>query len=886
MEFIKIKSIETKKYSGKVYDLSIEKDHTYTINGYSVHNSAAGSLVNYLLEITDVDPIKHDLLFERFLDPAREDMPDIDIDFEPRIRDDVIDYMVERFGRENTANIGTYGVLKVKSAIQDAARVFGIPAKETMGVTKYIAASDEESLEDVEANNPKLQEYFDKWAQNGYDLRYYVRGMMGSVRQPSMHAAGLLVSSINLFENIALMKAKKGVITAWQEGNMGRELSDQGYAKMDILGLNNLQVMNDAARLVKERHDVEINWEEIDLNEPEVYEHIIKPADMYGVFQFEASFVVSMVKNIKPRNFEQFAAISALLRPGPLHMGMDKEFARRLNGEPDENGNVWSEEDIPEPIQDILAPTLGIIVYQEQVMKIAEKIGGFTVKETNKLRKDLTKGGKKYDSDPEVRKNIDKHKKQFLKEAKNHIGEKEAENMWELLFSFSKYGFNKSHSISYTFISFYEAWLKYHYNAEFNVALLNNTSPKKEKKGESIMAAYLTEIIKGGYTIHQPNVNNSDWDFTLSENGQEIYWGLAWVKNLTKDSISSIVKERKENGSFESIDDFYDRMGKKILNKKVFDALTWSGALDDFIDGEDIEDRFSLHQYIYSALRKDRNYSISDTSVDTLIEKEIESNNISLTEIKEFAKLKKNREDLTGTEYQFLYEAEEEGTHFCIGKVINVERKKTRTNKDYKRIALKDESSMLRNVYVWPWKCSDWDSILEGQVITARIMNDGNFRNLLSYSLIKDRSTTIIEKEKEQERQLHQEAEEKKKKENEKIKEFTKTVDEISKLWNKFEVKKKINKNMKMPYITVSSEYATLSFLIYRFTGSLPRKDIVSMKEYDGIYMVDESSFKLYEVKKFLNELKEIKSVNRVKTINLNDFIPETSPDVYENRLV
>ncbi len=283
-------------------------------------------------------------------------------DFEPRIRNAVIDYMVERFGRENTSNIGTYGMLKSRSAILDVARVFGIPAAETMNVTKYIDVDSEgDPLHEIEDANPELKKYLNKWQDKGYDLRFFVEGVRGSVRQPSMHAAGLLISDVNLAENVALMRAKKGIITGWQESGSTEELSKLGFAKMDILGLLNLQVMNDAAKLVAERHGTVIDWTEVDLNEQEVYENIIQTGDSMGLFQFEASFVVNMLRNIKPQNFEQFAAISALLRPGPLHMGMDKEFANRVNKRPDKKGNIWSEDDIPEAIKSILAPTKGIL---------------------------------------------------------------------------------------------------------------------------------------------------------------------------------------------------------------------------------------------------------------------------------------------------------------------------------------------------------------------------------------------------------------------------------------------------------------------------------------------------------------------------------------------
>lgn len=444
MEFIEVESVENKSYKGSVYDLGVKTDHTYTINDYSVHNSAAGSIICYLIGITNIDPLKHDLMFERFLDPARDDLPDIDTDFEPRIRDAVVDYMIKRFGRENTANIGTYGMLKTKSAIQDVARVFGIPAAETMAVTKYLdIESENDSIKEHEDSNPELKTYLNKWQDKGYEIRFFVEAIRGSARNLSMHAAGLLVSSVNLAENIALMQAKKGVITAWQESGSVQELSSLGYAKMDILGLQNLQVMNDAAKLIKQRHGIEIDWDVVNLDDPAVYENIIQPGDAMGLFQFEAGFVINMLRNIKPQNFEQFAAISALLRPGPLHMGMDKEFARRINGIADDEGHVWSEDDIPEEIRSILAPTKGILTYQEQYMKIAEKIGGFSVKETNKLRKDLTKGGKIYDTNPEIRKKIDGHKKKFLEHASIVVGDKEANDLWNLIFSFAQYGFNK-----------------------------------------------------------------------------------------------------------------------------------------------------------------------------------------------------------------------------------------------------------------------------------------------------------------------------------------------------------------------------------------------------------------------------------------------------------
>lgn len=448
MEFVEVDSVEEFDYKGKVYDIGVEVDHTYTINNYSVHNSAAGSLINFVLGLTDVDPLKHNLLFERFLDIEREDVVDIDTDFEPRIRDAVVDYMIKKYGDEYTSSIGTYGVLKPKSAILDVARTFGIPAQETMKVTKYLngAMDDDITLPALEGQNPNLKKFLDKWENKGYNLRYYIKGVLGSIRQPSVHAAGVLVSSEKLSENVALIKAKKRPITAWQEGSLGRELSDLGYYKFDILGLNNLQVVNDAVALIKKRRGVEINWEEVDLDEKFVYDNVVHNKDHFGVFQMESVFVQKMIDNIQPDNFEQLAAISALLRPGPLHMGMDKEFANRKNQRPDEDGHIWSAEDIPEPIRDILEPTMGILTYQEQIMQIANRIGGYTVGETNQFRKNLMKVSKVAGSDPEFKKKMDKYHDKFVESAarpENLGSEKEAEEMWQLMESFAGYGFNK-----------------------------------------------------------------------------------------------------------------------------------------------------------------------------------------------------------------------------------------------------------------------------------------------------------------------------------------------------------------------------------------------------------------------------------------------------------
>lgn len=471
MKFFEVNGVEFFDYKGRVYDLEVDIDHNYTINDFIVHNSAAGSLVSYVIGITDVDPLKHDLLFERFLDIARNDVVDIDTDFEQRVRDDVIDYIIEKFGRDYVSAIGTYGVLKLRSATLDVARVFKIPAQETLAITTIFPKDLDESasLEEIEyelapkdkqgnkLDDSEFTKYLNRWEKEGYNLRYYIEGIRGGFRQASQHAAGVLISSEKLVENLSIIRAKKRIITAWQEGTGGHELSDLGYYKYDILGLVNLQVVNDASDLVKKRHKKEIAWHEVDLDDPFVFDSVINNGDHFGVFQFESNWVGRIIKNIHPDNFEELAQISALLRPGPLRMGMDEEYAARKNGKTinkkiDARGKIskeyldWSKDEIPECIKDILEPSYGILCYQEQFMQIANKIGSLDKTETNAFRKQVVKIGKASQDSPEYKEIMNMYHGRFLEEASKpeNLGDRfEAQKLWELIVSFASYGFNK-----------------------------------------------------------------------------------------------------------------------------------------------------------------------------------------------------------------------------------------------------------------------------------------------------------------------------------------------------------------------------------------------------------------------------------------------------------
>lgn len=809
-------------------------------------------------------------------------------DFEPRIRDSVVDYMIKKYGDEYTSSIGTYGVLKPKSAILDVARTFGIPAQETMKVTKYLngAMDDDVSLNQLENMNPNLKKYLDKWENKGYNLRYYIRGLMGSIRQPSVHAAGVLVSSEKLSESIALIKAKKRPITAWQEGSLGRELSDLGYYKFDILGLNNLQVVNDAVSLIKRRRGDEIDWDSVDINEKFVYDNVVQNKDHFGVFQFESNFVRKMIDNILPENFDQLAAISALLRPGPLHMGMDKEFANRKNQRPDNDGHIWSPDDIPSPIRDILEPTMGILTYQEQIMQIANRIGGFTVGETNQFRKNLMKVSKVSGSDPEFKKKMDKYKEKFISSASQHLGsEKDAKEMWDLMESFAGYGFNLSHSVSYTYVSFREYWLKAHYDPEFNVALLNNTPLQKEKKGESIIAGYLTEMLKKSYSIERPNINESERSFTLRSD-HEIVWGLNWVKNLTDKSIFDIIADRDLNGKFESIDDFYKRIGASVLNKRVLEGLVWSGALDDFMD-DNLKNRYDIYNYIFTTLKKTSKFEPLKFDEEDIIDREIDYISISFQEMKNFATERKEWEDRTGNEIENLFRVEDEGSYSCIGIIDKVENKTTKNGKDYTRITLRDESKILNMVYAWPWKCKGWDSLRKGMLIQASLNNDGNFVHLVGWTLIKE-STKQKEVEKKEIEEKNEEEKERVKEEEEKKEKFVSVFKSLYTKWNKdFEAKRNMDKTLNQPWLEISSKYETYKVLVYNFDEDrgIPRKDIIYMKDkFDAIYIINGEA-NLYDMMTFQSKMAKVKSKERKKFPSLETLGQTMSEDIITNKI-
>lgn len=720
--------------------------------------SAAGGLVNYVIGLTYVDPIKYKLLFERFLDPAREDLPDIDQDIQPRIRDNVIQHMIDTYGAKSVCPIGTYGNLKTRSAILDACRVVGIEPQEVFGVTTELPKDLDEtkSLEELEAEYPALKKFLDSHDRPDSPLRFFIKGIKGAQKSVGTHAAGVLISSNVLSENIPLIRSKKTIVTGWIDGEDGRELSGLNYAKMDVLGLKNLEVIDDCVRLIKERLGIEIDVDKINLDDPKVYKNVVNAGDAFGVFQFESGLASQLIEKIHPDKFMELADISALMRPGPLSMGIPDMYANRKHGRADEKGHVWTPEDIPACIRDILIDSYGLIIYQEHIMQIAERIGGHTRAETNKLRKLLIKYGKFSKGNPEYEKNIGKYHEKFIKHAseKQNLGSvAKAEELWDLMAAFAAYGFNKSHSVSYTVVSMQEYWLKTYYRAEFSVALINNTDVKKEKKGDSVMAQYITAISRSGMKIIRPSINLSKSEFSLTADNR-ILWGLSAIKGVTYTTIDKIMEARNkyncEDGTikpkfFKDMAEALERVGKKYLNKRTAEALIWSGAFDDFmIDNVDLKDRFDIHRSFFVDVRQEKKYEEQNDqkSPDFIIKKEIDLCKFSLSEMRLFNKCRKTYTANTGNRTDFLYEIDEKGSHRVIARLVKIEHRISKRKTPFLSFTLRDDTAIMSGIsYFYPWGADPEDDpdkmeLMEpGKIYYFTIEhNDKGFKNLKKYS--------------------------------------------------------------------------------------------------------------------------------------------------------
>jgi DNA polymerase-3 subunit alpha len=536
--------------------------------------SAAGSVVAYCIGITNIDPIKYNLLFERFLNPDRKSMPDIDTDFDDEGRQKVLNYVVQKYGKNQVAQIITYGTMAAKMSIKDVARVMDLPLVESNALAKLIPDRPGTSLrkvlkapltgpkslteegvgaDDID-NIKKLREIY-----NGEDMRSRVLHeaeiLEGSVRNTGIHASAIIIAPQDLMDLIPVASSKDSDL--WLTQIDGSNIESAGVLKMDFLGLKTLSILKTALQLIRQNHGVEINLDELPLDDEETYK-LYQRADTNATFQFESGGMQKHLRDLKPDTFNDLIAMNALFRPGP--MAYIPDYIERKHGRQEIHY------DLPE-MEEILKDTYGITVYQEQVMLLSQKIAGFSKGDADVLRKAM---GKKQ------RSVLDKMKEQFIAGAKknNHPVSK-LEKIWTDWESFAQYAFNKSHSTCYALVAYQTAYLKAHYPSEYMAAVLNHAGSIEK------ITFFMEECKRMGLIVLGPDVNESQKGFAVNKKG-EIRFGFSGMKGVGEAALENIIEEREKRGSFSSIYDLIKRVNQRTVNKKSLESLAYSGAFDCF----------------------------------------------------------------------------------------------------------------------------------------------------------------------------------------------------------------------------------------------------------------------------------------------------------------
>jgi DNA polymerase-3 subunit alpha len=516
--------------------------------------SAAGSCVAYALGITDIDPLQNELLFERFLNPERISLPDIDIDFCMNRRGEVIDYVTQKYGRDNVAQIITFGTMAAKAAIKDSGRAMDIPYAEVDRIGKMIPTTLNITIDQALKDSPPLAAAYQNEPQTK-ELIDTAKRLEGLVRNAGVHAAGVVISPQPLTDLVPLHRTKNDeIVTAYDM----KAVEKLGLLKMDFLGLTTLTIIDDALRLIEQTRGERLDLQKLALDDKETYERVFHTGLTSGVFQFESHGMRDVLRRYKPTCVEDLTALNSLYRPGPIQGGMIEDFVER------KWGRKKVEYDLPE-LEPLLKETFGVIVYQEQVMQIANRLAGYSLGEADLLRRAM---GKK---DPEA---MAKQRERFVRGATERgFPPRKIEKLFDLMEQFAGYGFNKSHSAAYALLAYQTAFLKTHYPVEFMAALLTSVSGSTDD-----VVKYINECREMGIAVEPPDVNVSDAYFT--PHGEAIRFGLAAVKNVGHNAIESIVAARKEAGEFKSIFQFCEKVDLHLLNKRVMESLIKSGAMD------------------------------------------------------------------------------------------------------------------------------------------------------------------------------------------------------------------------------------------------------------------------------------------------------------------
>src|SRR5664279_803571 len=530
--------------------------------------SGAGSIAAYALRITDLCPLTHGLIFERFLNPERPSMPDFDIDFDERRRAEVIRYVSDKYGDDRVAQIVTYGTIKAKQAVKDASRVLGMPFSVGDRITKVmpppVMGKDMSLAKMFEPSDPRYSEAgeFRTLAETDPDVKRVVemaKGLEGLKRQWGVHAAGVIMSSDPLLDLIPIMKREQdgAVITQFDYPTC----EALGLIKMDFLGLRNLTILDDALVNIKRNRAETIVLEELTLDDPTTFE-LLGRGDTLGVFQLDGGPMRALLRSMRPDTFEDISAVGALYRPGPMGMNSHIKYADRKNGR-EEITALHPE--LAEQLAEILGETYGLIVYQEQVMAVAQKVAGYSLGAADLLRRAM---GKKKKAE------LDAQYAQFEHGMQERgFSAAAIKVLWDTLLPFSDYAFNKAHSAAYGVISYWTAFLKAYYPAEYMAALLTSMRDDKDKS-----AVYLAECRRMGIKVLPPCVNSSDSDFTPT--GTDIRFGLSAVRNVGSNVVASIVETRRAKGDFVDFADFLRKVDAIVCNKRTIEALIKGGAFD------------------------------------------------------------------------------------------------------------------------------------------------------------------------------------------------------------------------------------------------------------------------------------------------------------------
>jgi DNA polymerase-3 subunit alpha len=515
--------------------------------------SAAGSLVSYCLGITTVDPIKYELLFERFLNPERISMPDIDIDFGDRKRDQIIDYVIEKYRAPNVTQIITFGTMAARGVVRDVGRVLAMPYSEVDKIAKLIPAVPDMTLAKAVKQTPELKQLIesDKRIEKLIQLSKTLEGL---TRHASTHAAGVVIAPNDLTDYVPLFKGSKGEKTTQYDMKCVEQV---GLLKMDFLGLRTLTVLDDTVKMIADSRGDKVDLEKLDLDEEEIY-RLFGAGRTIGIFQFESGGMRDYLCKLKPTKLTDLIAMNALYRPGPLDSGMIDIYINRKHGKE----KVTYDHPI---LERILDDTYGVIVFQEQVLKIANRMAGYTLGQADLLRKAM---GKK---DPEI---MHAQKKRFVEGAvKNKVDQKVAERIFDLIETFARYGFNRAHSTCYALLAYQTAWLKVHYPHEFMASLLTS------EMGDSDRVVVLMEECRNmDIEVMPPDINESLGNFTVVED--KIRFGLMAIKNVGAGPVGHIIQAREEGGRFTSLADFVSRVDLHALNKRALESMISAGALD------------------------------------------------------------------------------------------------------------------------------------------------------------------------------------------------------------------------------------------------------------------------------------------------------------------